>query len=203
MQKGSPIFTFCKRALPYFTAKLTWIPGNGAKIKIWEDSILGDHPFNSLKELGNIKAWLLANNYSTLWDISSWGNDDKESWVSWNLGDYLDELKEEALNLLDLLQGKSSISARSKDQRGWGSGSGKYSASAGYAAIMERPWVHPNPVLWKALWNFRPFQKLTSSSGLCFTIAFLPMIMSREKAGKGLLAAHCAKALKKMQITCS
>jgi hypothetical protein len=42
VQKGSPIFTLCKRALPYFSSKLTWISGNGAKIRIWEDSILGE-----------------------------------------------------------------------------------------------------------------------------------------------------------------
>ena len=160
VQKGSPIFSLCKKALPHFTSKLTWILGNEAKIKIWEDSILGDQPLNGLNELGNIKAWLLANNCSTLWDISSWENDDKESWVSWNLGDYPDELKEEALKLLDLLQGKSPISARSKDKRGWGSGSGKYTAAAGYAAILELLWVPPNPAPWKALWNFPSIPKV-------------------------------------------
>ena len=151
MQKGSPIFSLCKRALPFFTSKLTWIPGNGAKIKIWEDSILGDQPLNGLNKLRNIKAWLLANNCTTMWDISSWENNDKESWESWNLGNYSDELKEEALKLLELLQGKSPISARSKDKRGWGSGSGNYTAANGYADILELPWAPPNPAPWKAL----------------------------------------------------
>ena len=117
-QTGSPIFMLYKKSFPYFKAKLTWIPGNGANIKIWDDSILGNQPLNSLIELRNIQAWLTNNNCSTLWDISSWGNDDKESRVSWNLGDYPDELKEEALLLLDILQGKSPITTRSKDKRG-------------------------------------------------------------------------------------
>ena len=55
-QTGSPIFPLCKKALPFFTAKLTWIPGNGANIKIWDDSILGDQPLNCLNELRNIRA---------------------------------------------------------------------------------------------------------------------------------------------------
>jgi exonuclease III len=76
VQKGSPIFTLCKRALPYFISKLTWIPGNGAKIRIWEDSILGEQPLIWLSELRNIKDWLLSNNCRTLWDISLWRNDD-------------------------------------------------------------------------------------------------------------------------------
>ena len=122
VQKGSPIFSLCKKALPHYISKLTWIPGNGAKIQIWDDSILGDQPLNGVNDLENIKAWLNANNRSTLWGISSWKSDDNESWESWNLGDYPNELQEEALKLLDLLQGKLPISARSKDKRGWGSG---------------------------------------------------------------------------------
>ena len=42
LQKGSSIFTLYKRALPFFTPKLTWTPRNGEKIRIWEDSILGE-----------------------------------------------------------------------------------------------------------------------------------------------------------------
>ena len=64
------------------------------------------------------------------------------------------------MKLLDLLQGKSPISARSKDKRGWGSGSGKYTAAAGYAAILEMPWVPLNPAPWKALWNFLSIPKI-------------------------------------------
>ena len=33
-------------------------------------------------------------------------------------------------------------------------GSGIYTAAAGYAAILEIPWVPPNPGPWKALWKF-------------------------------------------------
>ena len=93
-----------------------------------------DQPLNGLNELGNIKSWILSKNYSTLWDISSWNNDDKESWESWNIGDYSDELKEEASTLLEFLQGKLPFSARSKDKRGWGSCSRKYTAATGYFA---------------------------------------------------------------------
>ena len=101
--------------------------------------ILGDQPLNDSSDLGNIKDWLLAKNCSTLMDISSWSNDEEESWVNWDLGDYPHELKEEDTNLLDLLQGKSPISARAKDKRSWGSRSGKYTAPKGYAVILEVP----------------------------------------------------------------
>ena len=120
LQKGSPIFSLCKRALPFFTSKLMWTPGNGEKIRIWEDLILGDQPLNDSSDLRNIKEWLHARNCSTLKDISSWSNDEEESWENWNLGDYPYELKEEAAELLDLLQGKMPISIRAKDKRSWG-----------------------------------------------------------------------------------
>jgi hypothetical protein len=73
--KGSPIFLLCLRALSLFQVNLTWILGNGAKIRILEDSILGDPPFKGFREIQNIGEWLAANNYKTLWDISLWNND--------------------------------------------------------------------------------------------------------------------------------
>jgi hypothetical protein len=102
----------------------------------------------------------LANNCRTLWDISLWKNDAKQSWEDWNLGSYPEEIKEEATLLLDFLQGKSPISAISKDKRGWGSDSGLYTAATGYKAIIDLPWVPPNPGPWKALWNFPSIPKV-------------------------------------------
>ena len=55
VQKGSPIFSLCKKAIPHFISKLTWIPGNGEKIHIWDDSILGDQPLNGVSDLGKLK----------------------------------------------------------------------------------------------------------------------------------------------------
>jgi hypothetical protein len=42
MEKGSPIFNLCLKALNLFIPHLTWIPGNGKEINVWDDSILGD-----------------------------------------------------------------------------------------------------------------------------------------------------------------
>ena len=159
-QKGSPIFTLCKRAIPHFIPKLTWIPGNGAKIKKFEDSILGDQALNELSDLENIKSWLLSQNYTTLWHISTWNNDAHDSWASWNFGNYPNELEDEASALWSHLQRKSPLSANSKDKRGWGSGSGVYSAAASYAAILETPWVPPNPAPWETIWNFPSIPKI-------------------------------------------
>ena len=85
----------------------------------------------------NIKNWLHSNSKFTLWDLSSWGPDD--SWTIWDLGDVSQALEKEARSLLDALQGLSPISSKLKDKRGWGSSSGLYSATAGYAALKAIP----------------------------------------------------------------
>jgi hypothetical protein len=56
--RGSPIFSLCLRALVHFKEKMTWIPGNGKKINIWEDSILISMPLDQIEGLENIKSWL-------------------------------------------------------------------------------------------------------------------------------------------------
>jgi hypothetical protein len=43
-QTGSPIFNLCRKVREQFASHLTWVPGNGKQIKIWDDSILGDPP---------------------------------------------------------------------------------------------------------------------------------------------------------------
>jgi ribonuclease HI len=84
----------------------------------------------------------------------------KRSWAGWNLGNYPEELNAEAFKLLELLQGKSPLSAESRDKRGWGTSSGVYTAAAGYKIVTGIPWVPPNPGPWKALWNFPSIPKV-------------------------------------------
>ena len=136
-KKGSPILSLCLKSLDLITSKLTWIPGNGNKIKFWEDSILGQVPLKLLEGMDNIKNWLHSKSKVTLWDLSVWNQDD--SWHKWDLGDFPQNLEIEARSLLDALQGFTPSSAKKKDKRGWGSLSGLYLAAAGYAALLAIP----------------------------------------------------------------
>jgi hypothetical protein len=43
-KRGSPIFALCQKTMPHFRPHLTWVPRNGKKINIWQDSIMGDSP---------------------------------------------------------------------------------------------------------------------------------------------------------------
>ena len=62
--------------------------------------------------------------------------------------------------MLNHLQGKMPISARTRDKHGWGSCSGIYTAAEGYAAILAIPWASPNPAPWKSLWKFPSIPKI-------------------------------------------
>ena len=50
-RNGSPIYKMCLKALEPFRSNLYWIPGDGKTIRVWEDSILGDSPLGSCREV--------------------------------------------------------------------------------------------------------------------------------------------------------
>lgn len=49
--RGSPIWKLCKAVACLIQSKLTWIPGNGRLISIWDDSIMGKPPNGHNQEL--------------------------------------------------------------------------------------------------------------------------------------------------------
>lgn len=71
-RNGSPVYELCIKALDLFKRNLYWIPGNGKKIQVWEDSILGETPLGKCMEVDNIKCWLVDKGATSLWDLSAW-----------------------------------------------------------------------------------------------------------------------------------
>jgi hypothetical protein len=143
-KKGSPIFKLCLKALEHFRSLLYWIPGNGKRIKVWEDSILGEEPLGQNLGIQNIKQWLQEQHVFTLWDLSAWDNEN--NWIDWNLGDHPSRLEEEAKLLSKLLQGKAPLNQAARDKRGWGTKSGSFTTAEGYQSLMAIPHVAPNPI---------------------------------------------------------
>ena len=70
------MISLCKKALPFFSEELTWIPGNGQKIRIWEDSIVGQPPHIFTPGMEALKRHLDAEGKITLADISLWREDE-------------------------------------------------------------------------------------------------------------------------------
>ena len=98
----------------------------------------------------NIKNWLIYKGVNSLWDLSAWNDN---NWVSWDFGDLPLELELEAEVLINLLQGKSPLKEDSRDKRGWGHISGRYSASEGYKLFKAIPTAAPNLAIWNYLWT--------------------------------------------------
>lgn len=82
--KGSPILKHLKLAILVFKDKLTWIPGSGKSMKIWEDRIYEKEKLSSREDLAPLKEWMEDQNIQTLYDISAW-DESTENWVGWNL----------------------------------------------------------------------------------------------------------------------
>jgi len=52
--RETPIWNLYKEALPSFLSMLYWILGNGEKICLWEDKIMGKVELNTIAELEGI-----------------------------------------------------------------------------------------------------------------------------------------------------
>jgi hypothetical protein len=70
-QAGSQIWKLIKGAIPFFREHLSWIPGNGKSIKIWQDRIFGVTFNPSDENLMELKCWMLGLSKRTLYDISA------------------------------------------------------------------------------------------------------------------------------------
>jgi len=181
--KGSPVSKLCIAALENFSPNLYWILGNGKKIRILEDQILGDQPLHHIEGLENIKLWLHSNNKETLWDISTWTEDAGRRWESWNLGEVPHRLQSEASLLLDKLQGKSPLSATAKDKRGWGSHTGSFSVAERYKSLIAVPNVPPDPTQWKFIWSFPSLPKIDF---FCWTLAHNSILTGDNLRKRGM-----------------
>eukprot|EP00253_Pinus_taeda_P018975 PITA_18975 len=77
---GTMIQKLCDRALDLIKQHLHWIPGNGKRIKIWEDNIMGNVPIVEDCSLSLLKDWMDSAGVKTMWDLSQWENN---SWIVW------------------------------------------------------------------------------------------------------------------------
>jgi len=182
-KNGSPVFKLCIKVLDDFKGNLYWIPGNGAKINLWEDSIMGDQPIGQLSEIGNLRRWMKENNLNTLWDISTWEDEEDAIWKDWNLSTIPQELKEEKDLLLLHLHGKAPLSRFSKDKRGWGQSKGSYSAAEGYSTFQAVHYAAPNPATWNFIWNYTAVPKIDL---FCWKVGHSSILTGENLKRRGL-----------------
>lgn len=81
--KGYPIWQLCRVVSPIIQSKLTWIPGNGKLIKIWDDGIMGQPLSIHNQELSRLHEWMIDQGIMILLDLSRW--DAEDHWIGWGL----------------------------------------------------------------------------------------------------------------------
>jgi hypothetical protein len=57
---GSQIWKLIRATIPFFKEHLSWIPGYGKSIRLWQDSILGTDITSQGEEIGDLKRWLTS-----------------------------------------------------------------------------------------------------------------------------------------------
>ena len=158
--KGSSLFVLCSKAFPFVSKDLTWIPGNGKKIRIWEDSISSCSPIGNLEGLDGIPRFLTNLGKTNLMDISKWHPEGRHNWIGWDIPDCPPNLEEEKVRLRHCLNGKSPVAKHLKDVRGWGSKSGHFTVAEGYRSIKSIPNVPRNPAIWNYIWSTKSLPKV-------------------------------------------
>ena len=122
-----------------------WILGNGKKIKIWADRILGHPPLSFVLPLEYISKWELDSGILTLYDLSTW--DQNGNWNGWRMLHPLEPLKHDVDLLLPLLHCIAPISKNSKDSIVWGN-NGTYIVKEGYK-LMQIDTTIASTNIWK------------------------------------------------------
>ena len=156
VKNGSVIYNVCKKTLPYFRTALSFIPGNGKSISIWQDAILGRPP----PHLPRLQDWMTANSLTTIWDIAEWEDEEPYNWSRWALPECPAELKTESTLLLHHLAGLAPINKIRKDKRCWGRQFGKYTTAEGYQHFTANYNVPANPRIWNNLWKHSTLPKI-------------------------------------------
>ena len=111
---------------------------------------MGSEPLSSIANFEPLKLWLLGHGIKTLWDLLVWNNKEN-TWKGWKTLDPPEPLLQKWISLTSQLNGRASISSKSKDIRVWGEGIGHYTVAQGYQALHASPKIHPNPTLWKGI----------------------------------------------------
>ena len=57
--KGTTMWKLCSQGWNFFKEQLYRIPGNGKRIRLWEDKIMGLQPLSLAPDIADLHNWLI------------------------------------------------------------------------------------------------------------------------------------------------
>jgi hypothetical protein len=153
---GSPIWKLVRESIPLIQTRLNWDPGNGKKIKIWEDNYSKSGILSKIPSFTQLKHWLATGGKETLYDISNW--DSNGNWESWNLGEVPPHLTEDVKQLLQRISCSAPVHLTKADERSWGKEG--YTVKSGYKQLLEDNDIPPKSTIWREIWNPNSLPKI-------------------------------------------
>lgn len=108
--------------------------GNGKKVLIWEDRIMGKETLNLLPGHEDIQKWMNDRGLKTLYSISKW---EDWNWQEWHTIGIPPNLKGQWDSLRQHLKGVAPTSIEEEDTFAWDPSGGYYTVNTGYIALQE------------------------------------------------------------------
>jgi len=122
---SSQVWRLCCKSSEFFRKHMYRIPGNGKSTQLWKDRIMGKDPLAEREDIAELRNWLQRAGVNRVHDLASWDN--RGEWISWDFHGVPERLRDQSIQLENLLEDATPVSRVKKDRWGWGK-SGVYTS---------------------------------------------------------------------------
>jgi hypothetical protein len=144
------VWKLCCKSNNFFKKKFYRIPGNGKRMHLWLDSIMGREPLAKNMDIIDLRDWMERAGVNILYDLSKW--DQHGDWAGWDFHGVLARLSLQQSMLIDLLEDAALVNRTMKDSWGWGQ-TGVYTIAARYKVLQASRNSSQTLAFWKNVWE--------------------------------------------------
>eukprot|EP00253_Pinus_taeda_P013625 PITA_13625 len=113
---SSQVWRLCCKSSEFFKKHMYRIPGNGKSTQLWKDRIMGKDPLAEREDIAELKNWLERVRVNRVYDLASW--DERGEWLKWDFHGVPERLKDQQIQLENLLEDATPDNRFKKDRRG-------------------------------------------------------------------------------------
>eukprot|EP00253_Pinus_taeda_P024699 PITA_24699 len=144
------VWRLCCKSSEFFKKHMYRIPGNGKSTQLSKDRIMGKDPLAEREDIAELRNWLERAGVNKVYDLASW--DERGEWLKRDFHGVPERLKDQQIQLENLLEDATPDSRFKKDRWGWGK-SGIYTSAEGYKCLQGKRISHHTPAFWKQIWE--------------------------------------------------